>query len=61
MPCHLQGEKDTWSSAYVYVDSCGIINQLQCDDDISTYLNDPLVDESFVDNLKICQSINTKD
>ena len=29
----VQGEKDTWSSADVNRDSCGIINQLSCDDD----------------------------
>ena len=57
----VQGEKDTWSSADVNRDSCGIINQLPCDDDISTSLDEPLVDESFVDCLKKCQSINTED
>ena len=35
----VQGEKDTWSSADVNRDSCGIINQLPCDDDISTSLD----------------------
>ena len=48
----VQGEKDTWSSADVNRDSCGIINQLPCHDDISTSLDEPLVDESFVDCLK---------
>ena len=49
------------SSADVNRDSCGIINQLPCDDNINTSLDEPLVDESFVDCLKKCQSINTED
>ena len=43
----VQGEKDTWSSADANQDSRGILNQLCCDDDISTSLDEPLVDNSF--------------